>query len=474
MAETSGTTPAPEAGTGTAAEAATASGTAQAPARPLAGITVVEQDSFVAGPSSCLGLAQLGAEIIKIDPLKGGPDIDRWPLNAEGRSIYWGTLNRGKQSVALDLRSPEGQELAQALITAGGDDPSKNGIFVSNNVGRPFLGDEALRARRADLIHVKVQGSPSGGPGVDYTVNAETGIPGITGPVGSSAPVNHALPAWDLLCGQAATTAVVTGLLQRQATGRGAYSEISLADIAFAAVANLGWYTEALSSQRAKHGNHIFGSFGTDFATADGRSVMVTAITRRQWAGLVEATGMTAVVEALQSALGVDLADESERYGLRETLESLLKPWFAARTLAQVTEAFDGTAVLWAPYRTTAEVAASVAAAHGVGTDGGMGQGGTAAANTAPASGPADSGTGAAAPQNGTPAGLGGRVLRTLESPELGTMLVGANPIRFDGEYLGDESPTVFGGATQQVLSARLGLSHAELGRLCDAGIIHS
>src|SRR5699024_7616763 len=266
--------------------------------RPLSGFTVVENDSFVAAPSACLALSQMGAEIIKIDPLKGGPDIDRWPVTAEGRSIYWGTLNRGKRSVAIDLRSDEGRELAQALITATGDDPAKNGIFITNNVGRSFLADEVLRAQREDLIHVKVQGSADGGPGVDYTVNAETGIPGITGPAESPRPANHALPAWDLLCGQAAVTAVVSGLLQRSTTGQGTYAEIALKDIALSAVANLGWYTEALqpAGERQKHGNHIFGTFGTDFTTADGRSVMITAITTRQWRALIDTTGMSAVV----------------------------------------------------------------------------------------------------------------------------------------------------------------------------------
>ena len=103
------------------------------PVKPLAGITVFETDSFVAGPSSCLALSQLGAEVIKIDPIKGGPDIDRWPITAKGASIYWGTLNRNKRSVAINLRDPEGQELAQALITSPGE---KSGIFVENNVGR--------------------------------------------------------------------------------------------------------------------------------------------------------------------------------------------------------------------------------------------------------------------------------------------------------------------------------------------------
>lgn len=402
---------------------------------PLAGITVFENDSFVAGPSSCLALAQLGAEVIKIDPLQGGPDIDRWPITPEGRSIYWGSLNRNKRSVAIDLRSEKGQELAQALITSPGENA---GVFVENNVGRPFLSDEVLRGKRADLIHVKVQGSADGGPGVDYTVNAEAGIPLITGSPELDGPTNHALPAWDLLCGQAAATAVVTGLLHRRSTGEGLYEEIALKDIALAAIANLGWYTETLqpAGERAKHGNHIFGSFGSDFATADGRYVMVTAITKRQWGNLVSVTGLTDVVSALETALATDFSLETNRYTYRETLEALLKPWFASRTAAQITADLDGSGVLWAPYASVGEVAQEVLS----GQDGPAGQG----------------------------------VLRTLESDALGTMLVGASPIRVNGEYLAEDTPTVFGSETEAVLTERLGLGSAEIGRLHDEGIIAS
>lgn len=399
--------------------------------KPLAGITVFENDAFVAGPSSTLALSQLGAEVVKIDPIKGGPDIDRWPITDEGRSIYWGTLNRNKRSVAIDLRSEEGQELAQALITSPGENA---GVFVDNNVGRPFLSDEVLRARRADLVHVKVQGSADGGPGVDYTVNAEVGIPLITGEVGSPGPGNHALPAWDLVCGQAAVTAVVTGLFRRATTGEGIYEEIALKDIALAGVANLGWYTETLqpAGERAKHGNHIFGSFGSDFRTADGRYVMITAITRRQWGNLVKVTGMTDVVTALEASLSTDFSEETDRYTYRDLLESLFRPWFASRTAERITTDLEGSGVLWAPYASMGEVAQSVLDSDGSG------------------------------------------VVRSIESEALGTMLVAANPIRMDGEYLFDERPTTFGSDTHAVLSERLGLESAELGRLVDAGVIAS
>jgi 2-methylfumaryl-CoA isomerase len=163
---------------------------------------------------------------------------------------------------------------------------------------------------------------------------------------------------------------------------------------------------------------------------------MITAITTRQWKALVESTGMTAVVDALQTALGVDLSLEENRYAQRETLEALLKPWFAARTLDEVTQALSGTAVLWAPYRSIGEVATEAAAASAAGTATG--------------------------------------VLRGLDSERLGQMLVGANPIRFDGEYLAGEQPTVLGEATHEVLSQKLGLTQTELGRLSDSGVLNS
>ena len=92
-------------------------------------LTVVEGASFIAGPSCALHLAQMGARVIRFDMIGGGPDYYRWPHNARGDSLYWEGLNKGKLSVALDLRRPEGRELAVALVTAPGEG---RGLFVTN------------------------------------------------------------------------------------------------------------------------------------------------------------------------------------------------------------------------------------------------------------------------------------------------------------------------------------------------------
>src|SRR5688572_3188303 len=95
----------------------------------LAGLRVVEGSAFVAAPLGGMTLAQLGADVIRFDQIGGGLDYQRWPLASGGQSLFWAGLNKGKRSIALDLRSPEGRELATALVTAPGEEA---GLFLTN------------------------------------------------------------------------------------------------------------------------------------------------------------------------------------------------------------------------------------------------------------------------------------------------------------------------------------------------------
>ena len=139
-------------------------------------------------------LAQLGAEVIRVDPVGGAADYHRWPVTEGGDSIYWAGLNKGKRSVAVDVRSPDGQDLVQRLI-------ADSGVLITNVAGRQWHSYDTLVRVCPDLIHVEVSGRADGGTGVDYTVNAGIGFPLVTGPVGLAGPVNHVLPAWDVACG---------------------------------------------------------------------------------------------------------------------------------------------------------------------------------------------------------------------------------------------------------------------------------
>jgi 2-methylfumaryl-CoA isomerase len=324
--------------------------------KPLAGLTVVEIASFVAGPSAGLTLAQLGADVVRIDPLGGAVDIRRWPLAENGQSLYWAALNRGKRSVMIDLRAEAGRDVVQRMICAPGPD---RGVLIDNQPKAEWLGWPELTARRPDLIHVHIEGHNDGRPAVDYTVNAEAGIPLVTGPEDSDLPVNHALPAWDLLCGMSAVTAILAALRHRERTGLGARIDLALADVARAAVANLGWYSEAAAGvTRPRIGNSIYGSYGGAFPTRDGRFVMVVALTPAQWRALVLATGTTSAIGELEARHHVSLAtDEASRYQFRRELASVLEPWFAAHDRREVAEVLDARRVLWGEYRTLREAA---------------------------------------------------------------------------------------------------------------------
>src|SRR6478609_758471 len=101
----------------------------------LAPLRVIESSAFIAAPLAGLTLAQLGADVIRVDMIGGGIDYGRLPLMPSGRSLYWTGLNKGKRSLAVDLRKPEGRELVQALVTA----PGENAGVLLPNIGTPWL-----------------------------------------------------------------------------------------------------------------------------------------------------------------------------------------------------------------------------------------------------------------------------------------------------------------------------------------------
>lgn len=316
---------------------------------PLEGLRVVEGATYVAVPSAGSTLAMLGAEVIRVDPIGGASDHRRAPLDEGGTSIYWASLNKGTRSVALDLRDPRGREIAQELITAPGDG---GGVFLTNAVMHEQLGYGSLSARRRDLIMVHLTGYADGRPAIDYTINAEVGLPAITGPIGGR-PVNHALPAWDLMAGLHVALSVLAAERRRSRTGEGAHVTLSLADVALATTDHLGYFAEIQLTGRSRErtGDFVYGTFGAPFETADARRVMIVALTPRQWADLAELTGATEVLGRLEEHLGASFGDEHDRYRHRDLLHALLAPWFRERSCEQVLDALSGRRVLGAAYR---------------------------------------------------------------------------------------------------------------------------
>jgi 2-methylfumaryl-CoA isomerase len=402
--------------------------------RLLADLRIVEGAAFVAAPLCALHMAQLGAEVIRIDAIGGGPDFLRWPrAPGGGASLYWEGLNKGKKSVALNLSLPEGRELAVGLATAPGDGA---GILVTNYPVGGFLAHEKLAAGRPDMITVRVMGWADGGTAVDYTVNAALGLPMMTGPESlGDEPVNHVLPAWDLATGNYAAFALMAAERRRGRTGKGTEVRVPLGDVAMAAIASLGQVAEVTVSgqDRPRMGNNLFGAFGRDFATRDGRRVMIAALTARHWADLVRTLGLTEAVASLELERGIDLStDEGMRYEHRDRLNPMVAAAVANRTLGELETAFAGTGVCWGEYRSLAEA---------------LGLGGPFALSN---------------PMFSNVAHPAGYTYLTPGSP--GTITEATREIPGRAPRLGEH--------TDEVLASVLGLSDGIIGRLHDADVI--
>jgi 2-methylfumaryl-CoA isomerase len=396
---------------------------------PLDGLTVIEVSSYVAAPLGGMTLSQLGAEVIRVDPVGGGPDLARWPLAPSGASLYWTGLNKGKRSVTLNFRVPEGRQLLRDLLIASG---SGGGIVLTNAVGQDWLSHSSLCRLRTDLIHLQIQGHRDGRAAVDYTVNAATGFPLVTGPEGVKGPVNHVLPAWDIACGLYAAVGLLAAERRRQRTGAGSGITVALADVALAVAGHLGFLAEAQISgaDRPRIGNHLFGGLGRDFQTADGKRIMVVALTRRHFADLAAATGLTATFAELERLLYADFTDEGGRYRHRQVITALLEPWFANRTLADIERVLGSTSVLLSRYQSFTDLVSE----------------GSLSNNP---------------------------LLQQISQPGVGTVLAPVSPVQMDS-LPGALPAPVLGADTELVLTRLLGLTAAEVRDLTDHGIVGS
>ncbi|MBV9164378.1 MAG: CoA transferase [Pseudonocardiales bacterium] len=397
----------------------------------LTGMRVVEGSAFVAAPLGGMTLAQLGADVIRFDPIGGGLDANRWPITADGKSLFWAGLNKGKRSIAVELRAPQGKALLTDLITAPGDDA---GLFLTNFPAVGWLDFTTLTSRRPDLIMVNIVGNPDGSSAVDYTVNAATGFPYTTGPSALSMPVNHLLPAWDAITGTLAVTGLLAAERKRRIEGIGQFVRLALADVAFAMVGHLGNIAEVQinENERPKYGNDLYGAFGRDFATKDGKRVMVVGLTPRQWRNLVTAVGISDACTQVEKLLGVNLEKEGDRFAARHVIGALLEPWISSRTLSEVREVFDTYDVCWGPYQTFAEL---------VTTD----------------------------PR----CSLANPMFAAVDQPGIGIYLMPGSPLDFSATDRIPPAPAPqLGQHTDEILAGVLGLSSAEIGRLHDEGVV--
>ena len=186
------------------------------------------------------------------------------------------------------------------------------------------------------------------------------GFPRITGPEGHEGPVNHVLPAWDAMTGFLAAMAILAADRHRRESGQGQLVELSLADVGLSVAGHLGLLGEAILNEepRGRFGNHVYGTFGRDFATRDGHDLMLLALTPRQWRSLGEATALTEQFRGIEAQMGLDFRQEGDRWRGRLNISGLLERWIRQHDLGEVREAFDAHRVMWGPYQTFKELVA--------------------------------------------------------------------------------------------------------------------
>ena len=397
----------------------------------LDGMRVVEGSAFVAAPLGGMTLAQLGADVIRFDAIGGGLDRTRWPVTDDNTSLFWAGLNKGKRSIQVDLRNPQGQELLGELIGAPGPDA---GLFLTNFPARGWLGYDSLKERREDLVMVNIVGNHDGSSAVDYTVNPATGFPWATGPRHVSVPFNHLLPAWDAITGTLAAAGLLAAERHRRNSGEGQLVQVALSDVAMAMVGNLGKIAEAqvCRHERQKDGNYLYGAFGRDFVTKEGRRIMIVALTLRQWKNLVKATGLKEGFDTLEKMMNVDLSKEGDRFVAREVIGAMLKPWTSTRTVAEIKEIFDEHDVCWGPYQTFMQLV-----------------------------------------EEDPRCSTANPMFEELEQPGIGTYLMPGSPLEFSAiERVPVRRAPLLGEHTEEILADVIGLSESEIGRLHDEGVV--
>lgn len=251
---------------------------------PLDGIRVLDLTRVLAGPWATMSLADLGADVWKIENIKGGDDTRAWSVPSyKGVSTYYLCANRGKQSIALDLKRPEGRQIVLDLA-ARADIVVEN--FRAGTIERLGIGYEQVRKTNPGVIFCSISGYGQTGPerdrpGYDFIMQAESGLMSITGQV-DGPPSRLGVAFTDVVAGMIATQSILAALYQRRDTGRGQYIDVALLDSTLNMLINLGTGYLNAGVEPTRYGNahptvvpyQVFDTFDGVFALAVGNDRM--------------------------------------------------------------------------------------------------------------------------------------------------------------------------------------------------------
>ena len=390
---------------------------------PLAGIRVLDLTRVLSGPFCTAMLADLGAEVVKLEPPAGDDYRHIGPFR-EGESALFQLVNRGKTSVVIDLKAPEGQRIARDLALSC-DVVVEN--FRPGVAAKLGLGAEALRAEKPALVYASISGFGQSGPwaalpAYDIVVQALSGLMDATGEEGG-APLKAGESIADLLAGLYAVAAINAALVRRAATGEGATLDISMLDCLFAWLPTSHALGLIAGQPVARVGNRhpLSTPFGA-FRASDGH-VVIAVLGPRQWQNLC------ALIGRPDAAADPQLATDEGRTAHEPQVRAMIEDWSATRPAAEAVAALSAAGIPASVVATLAEAAASDHAAHR------------------------------------------GLVAR-LDHPRLGPVPVVPQPVRFDGARpMTDRAAPAIGGGTRAVM-AGLGLTPAQIDGLIAAGVI--
>jgi crotonobetainyl-CoA:carnitine CoA-transferase CaiB-like acyl-CoA transferase len=308
---------------------------------PLAGLRVIELARILAGPWAGQTLADLGADVIKVEAPEGD-DTRRWgppfvERDGERAAAYFHATNRGKRSVTVDFRDPAGQETVRSLV-ADADVVIEN--FKVGGLARYGLDAPSLLALNPRLIYCSITGFGQTGPyahraGYDFIIQGMSGLMSVTGePDGQPQKVGVAVT--DVFTGIYAATAILAALHQRNATGRGQHIDMALLDVATAIMANQAMNYLSTGTAPVRMGNaHPNLAPYAVFDCADGWIILATG-NDAQFQRLCAVLGLPALATAPEFATNADRI--ANRAAMTAALSAATRQWPKARLLAACEE----------------------------------------------------------------------------------------------------------------------------------------
>ncbi|MFD7420763.1 CaiB/BaiF CoA transferase family protein [Streptomyces californicus] len=321
---------------------------------PLEGVTVVAVEQAVAAPFATRQLADLGARVVKVERPDGGDFARGYDTAARGLASHFVWCNRGKESLAVDLKDPRGLAIVRELV-AGAD------VFVQNlaqgAAARLGLDAASLCAAHPRLVAVDISGYGAGGPyahkrAYDMLVQCEAGLVSVTGT--AAQPVKAGVPAADIAAAMYAFSGVLAALLRRATTGRGGPVEVSMLD------ALAEWMGHPL--HQGMHGSpppartglaHSVIAPYDAYATADGEQVLLSVQNDREWRRLAEQ-----VLVRPELADDPDFATNAARTANRERTDATVARVLAALTGGEALARLEAAGIACARLNTVADVAA--------------------------------------------------------------------------------------------------------------------